>query len=253
MRLQNIAANVRIDVQKSDLVRAAGIKGNVEMQSNHGGDIEVDGVEGEVVVNGSYSGDVQFRNCSKPVRFQSPQTELRVAKLPGQIHMSLGEFNGSNLVGPVFLNSNRPKDVQIEQFTQALDLRLEHGDVSLRPMTSPMPKIDAHTQSGQIELALPEAAKFSLKATTNRGELNNDFGSALRTEYQNDRRPDGGGTIMGSVGQGAAIALSTARGTITIRKDSSEVAEPPKPPKPPKADRAAVPDPPKPPAEIEQH
>ena len=234
VRLQNIASNVRLDLHKSELVRAGAIKGNFELQSVHGRDVELDTIGGEVTVNGSYSGDLQFRDCAKPLKFQSEQTDLRVEKVPGQIHMDLGSFSGSNLVGPVRLTSNRPRDVQIEQFTQTLELKLDHGDIALRPLTAPLAKIDAHTHSGQIELTLPDSAKFDLRATTTRGDLNNEYGTALRTEYQSERRHESGGSITGVVGQGPPITLATERGSITIRKDTGAPPKPPAPPAPPK-------------------
>jgi len=232
VRLQNIAANVRLDLGKSDLVRAGGIKGNIEMQGGRGRDIELDTVGGEITINGSYSGDLQFRNCARPIRFQSGQTDLRVEKVPGEIHLDLGEFSGSNLVGPIRFSSSRSRDVQIEQFTQSLELSLERGDITLRPYGSPLPKIDARTRAGQIDLMLPESAKFELKATTNRGDINNDYGPVLKTEFENDRHPQQGGTIVGSVGQGPPITLITDRGTVTVRKDSGQPPQPLRPSKP---------------------
>ncbi len=229
VRLQNIGANVRLDLRKSDLVRASNVKGNVELTGGHGRDLELENIGGEVMINGSYSGDLQMSGLGKALRVQSPQTELRVEKVPGQIHMDLGEFSGSNLVGPIRLTSNRSRDVRMEQFTNALELSLERGDITLRPVQPPAGKIDARTHTGEIELALPASAKFELKAVTNRGELNNEFGPVLKTEFDNEERRTGG-TIVGSVGQGPVITLATDRGSITIRKDTGAPAAP-RPPK----------------------
>ncbi len=233
VRLQNIGANVRLDLRKSDLIRVGHIKGNIDMQGGRGRDIELDTVAGEITINGSYSGDLQFRNCGGPLRFQSGQTDLRVEKLPGDIHLDLGEFTGSNLVGPIRFTSSRSRDVHLEQFTQSLELSLERGDINLRPFGSPLPKIDARTHSGQIDLVLPESAKFDLKATTNRGDLNNDYGPVLKTEFENERHPQAGGAIIGSVGQGPTITLTTDRGTVNVRKDTGAPPRPPRPPRPP--------------------
>jgi DUF4097 and DUF4098 domain-containing protein YvlB len=233
VRLQDIGANVRLDLRKSDLIRAGSVKGNIDMQGGRGRDIELDTIGGEITISGSYSGDLQFRNCARPVRYQSGQTDLRVERLPGQIHLDLGELTGSDVVGPIRFTSGRSRDVRLEQFTQSLELSLERGDISLRPFGSPLPKIDAKTRSGQIDLVLPESAKFELKATTNRGELNNDYGPVLKTEFENDRHPQAGGAIVGAVGQGPTITLSTGRGTVTVRKDTGAPPRPPKPPRPP--------------------
>jgi len=250
VRLQNIASSVRLDLRKSDLVRAGSVKGNFELQGGRGRDVELDTMGGEVTIDGSFSGDLQFRNCAKPLKFQSQQTDLRVEKLPGQIHLDLGGLTGTNLVGPIRLTSNRSRDVQIEQFTQGLEISLDRGDITLRPMQALLGKIEARTRSGQIDLALPETAKFELKATTNRGELNNDYGPILKTDYENDRRHDAGGSISGSVGQGPPITLVTGRGTITIRKDAGG---PPMPPPVPKAPQPPPPPPGSKSIEIERH
>ena len=248
VRVQNIGGNVRLDVQRSDMVRASNVKGAFELQGGRGRDIELDGIGGEVAINGSYSGDLELRNCSKLVKFQSPHTDLRVEKVPGQIHLDLGSLTASNVVGPIRLTSNRSRDVHLEQFTQSAELSLDRGDITLRPMTTPSPKIDARTRNGQIELSIPDGAKFELKATTSRGELTNDYGAPLKIDYTNDRRPDSGGTMAGNVGQGSPIVLATDRGAITVRKDSDAplTAIPPRPPKP-----AAPPTPPSPATKIE--
>lgn len=222
VRLQNIGGNARLDVRKSELVRAASLKGTLEVESGRGRDIEVDTVAGEVTLNGSYSGDVQLRNLAKPLRMQAPNTELRVERVPGQIHMDLGQFTGTNLAGPIRLVSSRSRDVQLDQFTQSLELMLDRGDITLRPMEVPLPKIDARTRNGQVEIALPANAKFELKAVTNRGELTNDFGPMLKlvSEGTEEEREHRGGSIIGAVGQGPSIVVQTDRGSITVRKDT---------------------------------
>lgn len=219
VRLHNIGGEVRLDLQRADLVRASNVKGNTEIHASRGGDVEMDGMGGEISIDGSFSGDLELRECAKMVKFQSPHTDLRVEKVPGQIHLDLGTFTATNVVGPVRLNSNRSRDVHMEQFTEAAELTLDKGDITLRPMTSPAPRIDARTRNGEIDLALPEGAKFDLKATTNRGELNNDYGAPIRAEYNNERRREGGGVLVGGAGHGAPMVLTTERGGITIRKD----------------------------------
>ncbi len=48
--------------------------------------------------------------------------------------MDLGKFEATNLVGPIRLTSSRARDVEIEKFSQALDVSLDHGDITLRPL-----------------------------------------------------------------------------------------------------------------------
>jgi len=54
---------VRIDLRKSDIVRAVNVKGLVDIKG-HGSDIDLQNIEGQVTVTGAYSGEIQFRNLS---------------------------------------------------------------------------------------------------------------------------------------------------------------------------------------------
>jgi DUF4097 and DUF4098 domain-containing protein YvlB len=167
-------------------------------------------------------------------------------KLPGQIHMGLGEFSADNLIGPVRVTA-RSRDVQISNFTQALELSLERGDISLRPGKT-VPKIEARTRSGDIELALPLDAKVDLKATTERGEAHNDYGSPLRLDDMHR-----GAAIEGSNG-GPEVRLETTRGAITIRKasGSDDVTFPDIPSAPTHPESPNAPPQPKPPLHVER-
>jgi DUF4097 and DUF4098 domain-containing protein YvlB len=184
-------------------------------------------------VAGTYTGQIQLSNLAKPLRWEDTQISVSCEKLPGQIHMGLGEFTANNLIGPIRLNA-RSRDIQISEFAQALDLTLERGNIDLRPGKT-VPKIEVHTRSGDIELAMPDGAKFDLKASTDRGEAHNDFGEPLRVDETNR-----GATIVGGSG-GPQLRLETGRGAVTVRKASAEeltsprlVESPPEAPKPPK-------------------
>jgi DUF4097 and DUF4098 domain-containing protein YvlB len=219
VRCQDIGGDVRLnDLRKSDLIRAANVKGKVEIQGGRGRDIELDSISGPVTIDGSYSGDLNFRHLAQSLRVMGPNADLTVAGVPGEIHMDLGKLEGTNLVGPIRLASSRARDVEIDRFTQALDVSVDRGDITLRPMQLPLSKIDARTRNGQVEIVLPEKAAFDLRAATGHGELTNEFGAVLKTVT--DDRERGSGSITGSVGQGPSIVVQTDRGSVTVRKDS---------------------------------
>ena len=145
--------------------------------------------------------------------------------------MARGYVNGDDVVGPVVLTA-RSKDVQLTGFTQALNLSVERGDIELRPGKVPTGKMDVTTRSGHIELALPDGAKFNLRAVVQKGEMQNDFGSQLT--LSNDGR---GATLTGGVGDGPQIALNTDRGSVTVRKATGTDAIAPLPPLQPRVPR----------------
>jgi hypothetical protein len=212
VRINQVGGDVRVDLRASDVIRAIGVKGKVEI-TGRGGDIELETIGGPVTINGMYSGDLEFKSLAQPLHFQSRNTDLLVTRLPGQIRMDLSKLTATDVIGPMRLTT-RSRDVTVEQFTQSLSLELERGDVDLRPKQEQMPRIDAKLSSGDIALTLPAGAKFSLKAATDRGEAENEFGPALKLETR-----DHGATLSGVVGQGAEINVVTRRGAVRVAKE----------------------------------
>jgi DUF4097 and DUF4098 domain-containing protein YvlB len=215
VRLQNIGGDVRVDLRKSDIVRAVGVKGTVDLKGR-GNDIELQDIGGQVIVNGTFVGQVQLHNLGKPLRYEGSMVQLNAEKVPGQIRFEPGELTGSNIIGPLRINANS-MDVELTDFTQALDLTLSRtGNIGLRP-NSNVPKMDVRTNSGDIDLALPLAAKFDLRLSTERGDAENDYGGPLKEDEQGH-----GAVISGVQGAGPQLRLTTNHGHITVRKATAE-------------------------------
>jgi hypothetical protein len=98
------------------------------------------------------------------------------------------------------------------------------GDIELKPSNVPVSKMVVRTRAGNIDLALPDAANFQLLANTRRGEIDNDFGGDLTETTEGH-----GARLKGAIGVGPDLNLETTRGTITIRKASSDEHPTPKP------------------------
>jgi DUF4097 and DUF4098 domain-containing protein YvlB len=245
VRLDSITGEVRIDLRRSDLIRAVNLKNSIEIKGR-GDDIDLENIQGQVTINGAYTGSIQLHNLAKPVRYQGQETQLEIVQVPGEVRSTRGEFTADHIVGPIRL-TGRSRDVHISNFTNSLDLSIERGDISLRPGSVPLPKMDVHTRAGDVELAMPDNAKFDVNASTGRGELSNEFGAPLSQESHSH-----GGTIRGSNG-GPSIQISVDRGDLTIRKaganepafvprEDDTVPHVPKPP--------ALPEPPRPPKPV---
>jgi hypothetical protein len=240
VRLENIGGNVHIDTRRSDVIRAVDIKGAVELKGS-GEDVELQNIGGLVTLNGVYVGQIQLRNLAQPLRWEDPQNSGSFEKLPGEIRISRGEYTGHGIVGPIRFKA-RSSDVQLSDFTQSLDLTLERGDIDLRPGKN-LPKMDVHTRSGDITLALAPGSKFDLKASTHRGDAENEYGESLHSEESGR-----GNTIQGNTGSGPQLRLETDRGSVTVRKAAAgddtfpDIPSAPAPPASPKPPRPPNPD-----------
>ena len=154
----------------------------------------------------------EIHNAAKAVHFVSPFTEFHAERVPGDVRIGIGDLSGSNVVGPVRLTASRNKDVRLTDVSNSLEIALERGDIQITAGAAPVPKIDAHTRFGEIELALAPGARFDLTASSGRGEVENQFGSPLT--FESSRK---GGTLRGSNG-GAVVSVHTDRGRVVVRK-----------------------------------
>jgi DUF4097 and DUF4098 domain-containing protein YvlB len=211
VRLSDIAGNAKVDLNHSGLIRVVDVKGNVDVQGR-GSDVQFQNIAGQVTINGSYSGTLDFKNLAKPLHFESSQTEMRIAQLPGSLTMDLGDVRATNIVGPMRLRT-KSRDIHIDGFTDAMELEIERGDVELTPGRAPLAKIDVHLRNGNIALALPDKAAFDLKANTSQGDAHNDYGDGVKVDVA------GRSASLRSVeSKGPAITVTTDRGTVSVRK-----------------------------------
>jgi DUF4097 and DUF4098 domain-containing protein YvlB len=224
VRLERVGGDVRLDIGRSDLIRAAGVAGKVEIQGR-GSDLEIEDIQGQVTVSGNYSGTLAFKNLAKPLQFEGARsTELHVAAVPGSINMDLGQITATGMVGPVRMSTGS-RDVKLQQFTQSLELETVRGDIELEPGKTPLPSIEARSSVGRIDLILPEGATFDLEATAERGQAENDFGPPLSHEEVGH-----GAMLKGKVGEGPNIRLTAARGAVSVRKGDPAAPDAPNPP-----------------------
>ena len=241
VRLARIGGNVRLEVGRSEVVRAIDVQGKVDLQGR-GSDVELENIQGQVTITGSYGGTLDFKNLAKPLSFEGTRdTQFRAQAVPGRVSMDLSEVTGSGVVGPISLRTNS-RDVKLESFTNGLEIETQRGDVQLQP-SNPMSAIDARSGSGRIDLVLPDKAHFDLLATAERGEATNDYGDAIQRETEGRTN-----TLKGRVGDGPMIRLTANRGSVSVRKEGADSSLPPMPPPPGKTPK--VPQPPKPGDEI---
>jgi DUF4097 and DUF4098 domain-containing protein YvlB len=212
VHLTSIGGDVRVETtRRKDLVRAVGIKGTLDLRGT-GTDLEIEDVVGQVTIQGNYFGTLDFRNLSKPLHFESEQTDLRVEKLPGSISMDLGEFRADNVTGPLRLRC-QSRDVHISDFSNELDVNIERGDIELNPQRTPLAKMEVHLRAGDIDLTIPDKAPFDLRGSTSQGDVDNQYGKGLATASEGRTA-----SIKSETPGGPVITLNTDRGNITVKK-----------------------------------
>jgi DUF4097 and DUF4098 domain-containing protein YvlB len=212
VRLTNIGRDVRIAASRSGLIRASAVNGPVDVEGR-GSDVQIENITGPVSVNGEFSGTLEFRSLASPLHFQSQRSEFRVEKIPGSVTLDLSQLRIENAVGPVHFRS-ASRDIHVTDVTDSMDIDINHGDIEVVQDKTPLPKLDIHSQNGDLTLALPAKADFTLDATTRRGDVTNDWGDPLKTETEGHGR-----VIRGQIGNGPELRLLTNRGSVTVRKD----------------------------------
>lgn len=215
VRLARVGGNARLEIGHSDLIRAIGVQGNLELRGD-GSDVEFENVSGQTTVSGSYRGALDFKNLAKPLQYEGTRnTEVHAQAVPGRISMDLSQFSAKDVAGPVRLVTDS-RDVKVEQFTVSLDLQTERGDIQLTPGRAPLPSIDARSGSGRIDLVLSPTALFNLVATAETGDAVNDYGPPIRKEVSGRTA-----TLTGGVGNGPTIRLTANRGWISVRREGT--------------------------------
>jgi DUF4097 and DUF4098 domain-containing protein YvlB len=214
VRLQDMGGDVSIEGRRSDLIRCTNVKGAVDLRG-HGSDVELSRISGEVSISGDYTGTLSLRGLEKPAHVKNNRTDLQIASVPGEIRLDRGSLNVQDATGPLRLNTHST-DVSLENVSNVVEISVDRGDIDLKPGRLPLGKIAAHTHAGNIDFAMPADATFALNASTDSGQVENDFGDALK-EQTSGR----GARLEGAIGGGANVELTTNRGNITVRKDGA--------------------------------
>lgn len=223
VRVQNIAGSVKTNLRRSDIVRAIDVKGNVDVTvDQHTDNLELEGIAGQVTVNGSYY-ELRLRNLAQGVRFDGTATDFRVQRCPGEIRMGPNDFVAEDVIGPVELRTERSKDVTITDATDSVTVELDRGSIELRASRLPLPKMNVQTRRGDVTLELPEQAGFEIHATTEHGEIRNDFSGLNLTSGRQAKS-----TLSGRLGSGSMIVVNTDRGDVSVHKASGDLLARPK-------------------------
>lgn len=212
VRFENIGKEVRLDLTGANTVRAVDLKAGLEIKGR-GNDIDLEKIAGQVTITGSWGGLIQLRNLAKPIRWDGPQTDFTAQGLPGEMRMTIGDLTATRLTGPVRIESQN-KDITLTDVTGATTVSINRGDVRITATALPLSDTNVRVEGGNVELSLPEKAKFNLNAVTDKGEAYSDYGEGV-SQDSNGRR----GNVIRSNGGGPTLDIHVNRGDITLRSN----------------------------------
>lgn len=211
--LRQAGGDVVVEMRRGD-VRVSGAKGKVRI-TGRGSEVDVGDVAAEALIQGEFYGPIRVKNVAREVHFLSQRTDLTISQLPGRMEMSSGRLEVYDTPGSVTLRA-KDKDVLLENVGGRLRIENRRGDVQVRLRQPPKQEIEIGNESGSVELEMPGESSFELVATSQKGEVDNEFESPeLKV-----RRDDKGGSVEGSVGtRGPKIQMRTTYGSIHLRKN----------------------------------
>jgi Domain of unknown function (DUF5668)/Putative adhesin len=220
----NGGANVNLDDSSA---RLSQIASDVVIQGR-GKEISLEDVKGTVRLDGDFRDGVKLSRIAKAVNFKSSRTDMSFARLDGDLDLESGDFEVSNVIGPLNLNT-RHKDIRISGVSSNVQVKNENGPVEIE--VSKLGNLEVQNDRADIRIFIPEKSSFQVDAQARNGEIQSDF-SELKVENGDNRS-----TASGSVNGGTShIVLNNQHGSIEIRKGQVFAATPPAPknPKPPK-------------------
>lgn len=208
VQLSSIAGMVNATMHEGDL-SATDVQGDLTVNGRMS-DVTLSQVTGAVSLDGDFFGDVHLERLHGPVHLHSSRTDIQVASVAGSITLDSDDLTVENATGPVAI-ATLAKDVELRRVTGDLRIHNSDGDVDVKTL-APIGSVNIENKNGDVQVTLPEDAKFSVSATAVDGEIHTDYN--LSTENGNEHS-----VVSGSVGGGGPLVHITAeKGDITLHK-----------------------------------
>jgi hypothetical protein len=202
---------------------AHSVTGNVAIEG-HARDLAFSEISGPATMDGEFFGTTHLQHVTGNIRFHTSRTDLRLARLDGEIDISPNaDLNADQVLGPLTLTT-RNRNISLERVQGDVSITNRNGAVDLTS-APPLGNITVENRNGSVNLTLPEQAAFTVQAETVNGDLENDFSIQPQESESNNRK-----TYNGIVGKGGPLVrINTSQGDIALKK----AAVAPLPPAPP--------------------
>lgn len=193
-------------------MQARAIAGDVNVNGSNIDDTTISDVSGAVKLSGEFTGTTKLSKIAKGVQFTSSRTDLKFAKLDGDMTMDIGELRVNQLTGP-FSVSTRSKDINLDDVAGDVKVENTNGEVNVNASKLPLGNIDIDNHRGQVAVTLPATAGFQADLRTRRGEINSDFeGISVNNNH-------GEATGAGTFGKGGPkISITNDSGGVYLKK-----------------------------------
>jgi hypothetical protein len=241
--LEDITGSVDAHIQDDDAsVQAHAIHGALLIEGRSG-DVNLSDVTGDVNLQGDFFGTTHLERVNGVVRFDSSRTQFAATRLDGELEIERGELQGSELLGPLTLNSIN-KDISLDRVAGSVKIyNRGKGDITVSN-APPLAPITIDNERGSVNVGVPDAAGFVLSVQAKHGDVENDFDVPVEGS-------DSMHTAMQTVGHGGPAVTISTQGDVVVRK-SAQAPLPAVPPAPaalaappaPKAPKLTAPKPP---------
>ncbi len=230
VHVTNLKSPLTVTSNNGD-VEIAAITGNVQLHANHRrrdlnvrsvtGDVIVDGngdevnlsdINGSATIHGDFSGGGHLQHITGAVQYHSSRTDLSMAHLTGDLQLDSNDLSANEVSGPVLV-STRSRNITLDKVTGDIKVVNSHGDVDVH-VAPPTGSVTVDNQNGNVNVSLPEQARFTLNAETSDGDTSSEFSGT--------GRHGGRGTLSGTVnGGGQAVRLNTSHGDINVSRNTN--------------------------------
>lgn len=220
VRFENLGGTAHARLSQGDF-SAHAVRGDLSLEGRMN-DVSLSEIGGKVLLDGDFFGDTHLERIDAPLHLHSSRTDIEVARLAGELTMGSSDLHLSQVQGPARIVT-RSKQIDCSQVFGELHIENSNGDVSLT-MGAPLGAVQVTSRNGNISLAVPPGAGFTIDAHAKNGEI----GSSFPLEVSGN---DSSKSLSGQIGKGGPrVSLSAEHGDIHLKTGD---ALPPLPPVPP--------------------
>ncbi len=206
-----ITASVQVHVNnRRRSLNVRSVTGDVLVDGN-GDEVTFSDINGAATIRGDFYGGGHLQRVAGAVEYHSSRSDISLAHLGGELQLDGHDLNVSEVVGPLLVNT-RSHNVTLDKVSGDVKVVNNHGDVAVH-VAPPTGTITVDNQNGNVNVTLPERAKFTLTAETTDGDAHSDFSGS---DTHGSR-----GVLSGQVnGGGSPVHLNTSHGDINVSRNS---------------------------------